>query len=307
MDVFSAPRTQLAGTGSAGSLTTSDVFVFDNITTDIYGNPIDVVFNAQSIDIAGGVLLASVLDAIMDASQNANIIYSITLVKDGTATPTTPFGETIDQSSINGVIVQQTDVDSVYNGHDSSDVVGFLDGNPTVTHFNTVPLASYPTGGTAIALDPAKVGNKDNWKNEINENPFDNYVTYEFETLAQERFIHGFTGTSTELAQRGSGILLCAINNVSAGIVARDDDFTATPINTLVGGSAGQVLSNDTVNGSPASALSSTLKVLVPATPKTAGALVPVLTTTGAQTGQVPSQQAFHLAYTPLSTVCVTL
>lgn len=287
VDVFSAPITQLSGTGSAAAITTSDIFLFDNVTNDTNANPIDVVFQVNTISNASDIELNGALDAFMVANQNSNLIYTIRLVQDGTATPSNPYGTLITQSSINGVIAQQTDLDSVSNSSDSSDVGGFLTGAPTISYFNTAEITGFPTGGTAIAMDPAKAGNPNDWLDEINETAFDNYVTYEFDTFAEAQFIHGFTGTSTTTHQRGSGILLCAISNLSADVSAEDDDYTATPINTLAGGVAGDVFSNDTINSLPATAVNATLEVLTAAIPQNSGALVPFLETTGTDEGQV--------------------
>ena len=50
--VFRQPSTQLAGSGSRTNVTPSDIFLFDDVTTDINGNPIDVVMQVTSINNA---------------------------------------------------------------------------------------------------------------------------------------------------------------------------------------------------------------------------------------------------------------
>lgn len=285
--VFAQPRTQLAGPGSNTNMTLSDIFLFDDVTSDINGNPIDVVFQIDQISNASALNLTTGLTARMTPVDNAYVTYRLRLVQDGTATPANPLGTAIEQSRINGIIVQQTDIDSRGNGDDSSDVGGTLDPVGTISYFNTAPLASFPSGGTAIAMDPAKAGNPLDWTEEPNESDFDNYVTYEFGTFVEARFIHGYTGTSTAAATRGSGILLCAIANTSADVIAEDDDYTASPVNTLLGGTAGEVLANDTINALPATPLNATLEVLTPATPQSAGDPVPLLETSGLDAGRV--------------------
>lgn len=285
--VFAQPRTQLAGPGSNTNMTLSDIFLFDDVTSDINGNPIDVVFQIDQISNASALNLTTGLTARMTPVDNAYVTYRLRLVQDGTATPANPLGTAIEQSRINGIIVQQTDIDSRGNGDDSSDVGGTLDPVGTINYFKTAPLASFPSGGTAIAMDPAKAGNPLDWTDEQNESDFDNYVTYEFGTFVEARFIHGYTGTSTAAATRGSGILLCAIANTSADVIAEDDDYTASPVNTLLGGTAGEVLANDTINALPATPLNATLEVLTPATPQSAGGPVPLLETSGLDAGRV--------------------
>ncbi|WP_386170360.1 DUF6923 family protein [Sulfitobacter pontiacus] len=285
--VFRQPSTQLAGSGSRTNVTPSDIFLFDDVTTDINGNPIDVVMQVTSINNATALELDTSLEARMTPEDDAYITYRLRLVQDGTATAANPQGLAIDQSRINGVIVQQTDVDSRGEGDDSSDVVGSLT-NPTVTYFfNTAPLSSFPAGPNAIAMDPAKVGDPFDWEDEPNESSFDNYATYEFNTFVEAEFIHGYTGTSDRSATRGSGIQLCAISNTSPDIVAQDDDYTASPVNTLLGGTAGEVMSNDTINGLPAAFPTATLTVLTEAVPQNTGDPVPILETAGAEAGRV--------------------
>ena len=285
--VFSQPQTQLAGPGTASSPTTSDVYLYDNVTTDTSGNQIDIVMRLEQISNAINVDVSTGMLARMVPADNGFVTYSLRLVQDGTATPANPLGTAIEQSSINGIIVQQTDVDSRGAGDDSSDVVGTLQTPTDITHFNTAVLPSFPTGGNAIAMDPAKTGDPTNWIDEPNETDFDNYATYEFDTFVEATFIHGYTGTSLNAATRGSGILLCAISNTSATVVAEDDDYTATPINTLAGGTAGEVMSNDTINGLPAAFPTATLDVISTATPANTGDPVPTLETTGPDAGRV--------------------
>jgi len=286
-NIFDSPRTQLAGSGSAAALTTSDIFLFEDVTTDTSGNPIDAVFQVTTLNNVISAELDPFLDARMTASLDSHVLYSVRLVQDGSATTGNPMGVLIDQSLINGVIVQQTDIDSNGTGRDTSDVAGFMTGNPTVTQFNTVQLPSFASGGTAFAMDPAKFGNPLNWVDEPNETAFDNFVTYEYDTFSENTFIHGFTGTLTTSGVRGSGLLLCAIANVSADVIARDDDYVATPINSLTGGIAGEVLANDTINGLPALLPTATLDVITEATPAFSGAAVPVLEVSGVNTGSV--------------------
>ncbi|MGB3243424.1 MAG: GEVED domain-containing protein, partial [Sulfitobacter sp.] len=74
---------------------------------------------------------------------------------------------------------------------------------------------------------------------------------------------------------------------LSGTIIARDDDYTSTPVNALFGGSAGEVLTNDTVNDTPALFPSVTLEVLTEAVPANAGDPVPTLVTSGIDAGRV--------------------
>ncbi|MBU2959920.1 DUF11 domain-containing protein [Citreicella sp. C3M06] len=285
--VFSQPRTQIAGSGSDAALTTSDIFVFDNVTNDINGNDVDVVFQLTSINDATNVNLNTSLEARMVAADNGYLTYRLRLVQDGTATAANPLGTAVEQSRINGVIFQQTDVDSTNVGQDSSDVVGPFLAPETISYFNTAPLAGFPSGGQPITMDPAKAGDPANWLDEPNESNFDNFATYEYSSFVEGEFIHGLTGTFTNSARRGSAILLCAVTNVSPSVVAEDDDYTASPLNTLLGGTAGDVLSNDTVNGLPAAFPTATLEVITAATPQNTGDPVPVLETAGADAGRV--------------------
>ena|GEM_PF-453370 len=286
--IFDHPRTQLAGSGSASALQVGDTFLFEDVATDAAGNFIDIVTRIETISNSSGAILQTTgIEATMTPTLDSHIIYRINLVKDGSATTANPLGDPIDQSGINGIIVQQNDVDSLYNGHDSSDVVGFLDGMPTITHFNTVEITGFAAGGTAIAMDPAKVGDPTNWIEEPNETPWDNFVTYEFPTFATARFIHGFTGSSAESGYRGSNILLCPINETSAVVRAEDDDYTSTPVNNLLGGSAGEVYTNDTINGLTATVATADLSVLVEATPQNIGDPVPFIETSGLDEGRV--------------------
>ncbi|WP_244515387.1 DUF11 domain-containing protein [Pacificibacter marinus] len=287
VSIFDSPRTQLAGSGSAGALTLSDVFLFDDVTTDVNGNPIDVVFQIDQISDATAVNVSTGLEARMTPADDAFVSFHLRLVQDGTATTANPQGTAIDQSRINGILVQQTDVDSRGTSDDSSDVVGTLDPVTNIYHFNTAPLASFPVGNPAIAMDPAKTGDPTNWLDEPNETNFDNYVTMEFDTFVEARFIHGYTGTSTNDATRGTTILLCAISNTSPDVIAEDDDYTASPINALAGGTAGEVMANDTINGLPAAFPTATLEVLVEATPQNTGDPVPTLEVSGAAAGSV--------------------
>lgn len=285
--VFSQPSSQLAGSGSQSNVTLSDIFLYEDVTTDINGNPIDVVMQVTSINNASSLELNTSLEAEMTPEDNAYITYRLRLVQDGSATSANPQGLAIDQSRINGIIVQQTDVDSRDDDDDSSDVVGSLT-TPTVTSFfNTTPLSSFPAGPNAISMDPAKVGNPLDWEDEPNETSFDNYVTYEFSTFVEAEFIHGYTGSSDRSATRGSGIQLCAISNTSPNVVAQDDDYTASPVNTLLGGTAGEVMANDTINGLPAAFPTATLAVLTEAVPQNTGDPVPFLEISGADAGRV--------------------
>lgn len=287
VSLLNKPRTQLAGSGSAASPTTNDVFLYEDVTTDSSGNAIDVIFQLTQISNAIDLRLSTSFEARMIPVDNGYVTYNIRLVQDGSATPANPQGTVIDQSRVNGLIFQQTDVDSRGASDDSSDVVGTIEPATAISFFNTAPLASFSSGGSAIAMDPAKTGNPLDWTDEPNETDFDNYVTYEFDTFTEGEFIHGYTGTSTNPATRGSGILLCAISNISANVVAEDDDYTASPVNTLAGGTAGEVMTNDTINGLPATPLNATIEVISPATPANAGDPVPVLETAGANAGRV--------------------
>ncbi|MFW2588721.1 GEVED domain-containing protein [Sagittula sp. SSi028] len=286
--VFAQPRTQLAGSGSAAALTTSDIFVFDNVTQDINGNDLDVVFQLTEISDATDVrLTANAVEAQMIPGDEGFVTYSLRLVQDGSATAGTPLGTAVDQARINGVIVQQTDVDSRAAGDDSTAVVGPLVAPDAVSYFNTAPLVGFASGGQAIAMDPAKAGDPANWLDETNETSFDNYATYEYSGFVEAEFIHGYAGASAVSDRRAASTLLCAITNVSPNVVAEDDDYTATPLNTLVGGTAGEVYANDTVNGLPATVLNADLTVITPATPQSPGDLVPFLETSGLDEGRV--------------------
>ncbi|KMK67834.1 GEVED domain-containing protein [Puniceibacterium sp. IMCC21224] len=285
--VFAQPRTQLAGPGTNTNMTTSDIFLFDDVTVDNNGNPIDVVFQLDQISNAINLELTSGLQARMTPVDNGYVVYRLRLVQDGTATAANPLGTAIEQSRFNGIIVQQTDIDSRGPGDDSTDVGGPIETPTTISHFNTAPIASFPAGGNAIGQDPAKAGNPLDWFDEPNETDFDNYATYEYDTFVEARFIHGYTGTSTVPATRGSGILLCAIANTSADVIAEDDDYTASPVNTLLGGTAGEVMANDTILGLPATPLNATLEVLTEAVPQNLGDPVPLLETAGLDAGRV--------------------
>ena len=287
VSVFDQPSTQLAGSGSAISLTPSDIFLFEDVTTDITGAPIDVVFQLESVSNATAIALSTQIEARMTPIDNGYLTYRLRLVEDGTATTTNPQGVAIDQRRINGVVVQQVDVDSRGTADDSSDVVGPVDPVNDISYFNTAPLSGFPAAGTVIVMDPAKVGDPNNWLDEPNETNFDNYVTYDFDTFVEARFIHGYTGSSTRAATRGSAILLCANAEGSANVVAEDDDYTSTPVNALFGGSAGEVLTNDTFEGLPALLPGVTLEVLTEAVPANAGDPVPYLVTSGVDAGRV--------------------
>jgi uncharacterized repeat protein (TIGR01451 family) len=73
----------------------------------------------------------------------------------------------------------------------------------------------------------------------------------------------------------------------STNVVAVDDDYTASPVNALVGGTAGEVLANDTVGGLPAAFPGVTLEVVTEAVPANAGDPVPTLVTSGLDAGRV--------------------
>ena len=79
----------------------------------------------------------------------------------------------------------------------------YVNGSPTITHFNTIELPGFPSPGTAIAQDPAKFGSAANWIEEINESDFDNYVTFNFDTFQQNLFTLGYTGSSGNSAAPG--------------------------------------------------------------------------------------------------------
>ncbi|EIE50961.1 hypothetical protein C357_11019 [Citreicella sp. 357] len=286
--LFDKPRTQLAGPGSASSVTTDDIFVYDNVFNDINGNNVDIVLQLTSIDTGAPPLLSDVsLQATMFPDRDNFLTYRVRLVQDGSATPTDPYGTPIDQSSINGVIIQQLDVDSRNDTDDSSDVVGPLLAPDAVYYFNTAPLPGFPSGGQPIAMDPSVAGDPSNWFDEPNGFEFGYYATYEYSSFVEGEFIHGYTGTSAIGNTRASAFRICAIVNVSPTVVAEDDDYTASPLNTLLGGTAGDVLANDTVNGLPAAFPTATLEVITAATPPNTGDPVPVLETAGADAGRV--------------------
>ncbi len=289
-NVFAAPRTQLAGPGSAAAVHPDDIYLFDNVASDINGNPIDVVFQLNTV--SGPVNMRfndtwNTLDADMRAVDNSWLSFDVTMVRDGTATPATPQGTPIDLSRVNGVIIQQVDIDSYGVNHDSSDVGGFLTGSPDVSYFNTVPWPAFPAPGQAIVMDPAKTGTSANWFDEPNQSDFDNYATYRYEALNTGTFLLGFTGSETNLATRGAGILLCTIADTSASLVATDDDYGASPVNGGLGGVAGNVLDNDTVDLSLIDPVLASITTIAPATPVSLGDPVPYIETDGALEGQV--------------------
>lgn len=76
----------------------------------------------------------------------------------------------------------------------------------------------------------------------------------------------------------------------SPRVVARDDDYAVPALNTLQRRTAGEVLSNDTINLLPATFLTATLTVLTEATPQSVGDPVPVLETGGLVAGRVSVQ-----------------
>ncbi|SIT03037.1 conserved repeat domain-containing protein [Roseivivax lentus] len=257
---------------------------------DTDGNPIDVVFQLNTVSGPTNIRFtdaSNVLDANMRAADNSWLSFDVTMVRDGTATPANPQGTPIDLSRINGVVIQQVDIDSNGVNQNSSDVAGFLTGNPEVSYFNTVPWPSFPAPGQAIVMDPAKVGSSADWFDEPNESPFDNYVTYRYGALNTGTFLLGFTGTETALSSRGAGILLCTIADTSTNLVATDDDYGASPVNGGLGGIAGNVLDNDTVDLSPIDPVLAAITTIQPATPASAGDPVPYIGTDGLLEGQV--------------------
>ena len=288
--VFGSPRTQLAGAGSPSAISPSDIYVFDNVTVDSFGNAIDIVMQLDTVSSASDIQFEDTLNTItarMTPNQNPYLTYRLSLVQDGTATVANPEGTPINQAGINGVIVQQTDIDSRGGSDDSSDVGGFVNGSPTITHFNTIELPGFPSPGTAIAQDPAKFGSAANWIEEINESDFDNYVTFNFDTFQQNLFTLGYTGSSGNSATRGAGIRLCAIAEVSPTLTAEDDDYSATPVDTGTGGTLGNVLGNDTLSGDPVNSADVTITEITPAEPQTPGDPVPFIELAGASEGVV--------------------
>ena len=285
--VFARPRTQTAGPGSAAAPTLDDVFVYDNVTTDIAGNPIDVVISLEQIAGPTDIDLSSGLLATMIAANDSYLTFRLRLVQDGTATPANPMGDAISQSAVNGVLIRQDDIDSVAEGWDASDVAGFTVTPTEVQHVGTAPLAGYPAPGTAVAMDPALFGDPTNWTDEPGALNDDYYVIYRYETFVEGTFIHGFTGSNTSTASRGAGLRLCAVAETSATVVAEDDDYTDPVVDGVAGGTAGQVLDNDTINGLAAAPAGALLRVLVPAAPVAPGDPVPSLATDGADEGVV--------------------
>lgn len=106
--------------------------------------------------------------------------------------------------------------------------------------------------------------------------------TYFVEYSLTDRTTDG-TPTNTDTATA----TVVVAGELSGAIVARDDDYTSTPVNALFGGSAGEVLTNDTVNGAPALFPSVTLAILTEAVPASAGDPVPYLVTSGIDAGRV--------------------
>ncbi|MDO6587797.1 GEVED domain-containing protein [Salipiger sp. 1_MG-2023] len=286
--LFDNTITQISGSGSIDNISTSDVFVIEDVASDTSGNNIDMVFQVTDISNAANVRVGNSLLAEFIASDDPYVQYRLRMVQDGSATASTPQGTAIEQSRINGVIIQQTDVDSRNETDDSSDVAGALLTPDNVSLFNLVPLASFPAPGVNYVMDPTLFGDPATWTEEPNQGQFDNFVTYEYDSFVEGEFIHGYTGSSTTVATgRGAGVYFCAISATSATVVAEDDDYTASPLNTVLGGTAGDVLSNDTVNGLPAAFPTATLEVITAATPQNTGDPVPVLETAGVDAGRV--------------------
>jgi len=286
--LFANTITQVAGAGSINAITTSDVFVIEDVTTDSSGNSIDMLFQITDISNASNVRVGNALLAEFVAVDNPYVQYRLRMVQDGSVTAGNLEGTPVEQSRINGVIFQQTDVDSRNATDDSSDVSGALLTPDAVSLFNLVELSSFPAPGISYVMDPTSAGDPTNWLDEPNEGNFDNFVTYEFDTFVEGEFIHGYTGSSTSIATgRGAGVYFCAISGTSTTVVAEDDDYTASPINTLLGGTAGEVMANDTVNGLPATPLNATLEVLTEAESANFGDPVPYIEVSGADAGRV--------------------
>lgn len=286
--VLSQPRTQLAGSGNPGAIAPDDIYVFDNVTQDKYGNWIDVVFTLESVNgITTMFFTGPRLDARMRAFENDYLTYRVRLVQDGSATPATPLGTLIDPNGIRGVVVQQIDIDSNGPTNDSSDVSGFLTGTPKISHYKTVPYPAFPAPGTTFVMDPALRGDITNWYEEPNGADLQHYVTLEFDVFTEAVFLHGFTGSSTNLATRGTGVQLCTVASGYPTITATTDDFTGAPVSGFFGGTAGNVLSNDTLNGAAVTTAEVTVREVIPAEPQSAGDPVPYVELSGASAGDV--------------------
>ncbi|WP_176439139.1 DUF11 domain-containing protein [Puniceibacterium sediminis] len=106
--------------------------------------------------------------------------------------------------------------------------------------------------------------------------------TYFVEYSLTDRTTDG-TPTNTDTATA-----TVVVGGAAAGtIVAVNDDYTSTPVNAAFGGSAGEVLTNDTANGIPALFPNVTLSVLTQAVPASPGDPVPTLVTSGIDAGRV--------------------
>ncbi|MHC0054849.1 GEVED domain-containing protein [Actibacterium sp. D379-3] len=106
--------------------------------------------------------------------------------------------------------------------------------------------------------------------------------TYTIEYAITDRPVGGVaSNTDTALAT----VVVTA--PAAAVISADDDDFSATPINGFLGGTAGDAFDGDTLDGGQVEAGAVTATVLSPATPATSGAAVPELVLSGVNEGFV--------------------
>ncbi|SEQ23759.1 GEVED domain-containing protein [Thalassovita taeanensis] len=106
--------------------------------------------------------------------------------------------------------------------------------------------------------------------------------TYTIEYSITDRPVDG-TAANTDTAF-ATVVVTAPPGNI---ILADDDDFSATPINGLLGGAAGNAFSGDTLNGTQVNANEVTATVLTPATPREPGDPVPELTLSGFSEGIV--------------------
>ncbi|MBK5947226.1 hypothetical protein CCR83_12440 [Rhodobacter veldkampii DSM 11550] len=86
----------MTDTGSAGAISTSDRYLFDNVTIDLAANPVDAVFRVLTISGSPASLEFNPANQRIRARlmpiNNPRITFRITLLKDGTATSANPDG-----------------------------------------------------------------------------------------------------------------------------------------------------------------------------------------------------------------------
>ncbi len=135
---------------------------------------------------------------------------------------------------------------------------------------------------------------------EIEVTPGTTAGTYTIEYSITDQPIGG-VASNTDLAT-ATVVVEAPPGNV---IIADDDDFSATPVNGLLGGAAGNAFTGDTLNGTQVNANEVTATVLAPATPRNTGDPVPQLTLSGLGEGivTVPSNTPAGL-YTIVYELC---